>query len=202
MRLIRYSVLLLALVLSVGIVFAQEAGDETRLADTYLHGGEFDSYTGFVTFWTLLDAAPKDARVCGKVGYNGSNCAFQFFGNKTGEKTRLKQTTRPDFRYGSSEPHYGFLIARVKPLKGENIVRFSFTFTFKDGSEPVKTMYEYVGTGPFEEYETIYIETEQSFNPNNIESSRVLVRNFSPFRSSILVDSMTIGMNIVPPPTR
>lgn len=201
MRLIRISLLVLALMLSAIAVFAQEGEGETRLADTYLHGGEFDSYTGFVTYWRVLQASPKDKRVCGAVGYNGSDCAFRFYGN-AGEKTRLTQVTYPDFRYGSDEQHYGFFIARVKPLKQTNSLFFAMTFTFDDGSPAVKTTYTYTGTGPAVDYETVYFETESSFNPNTIASARINIRNKSGTPSSILIDNLSVGMNIVPPPTR
>ncbi len=198
MRLIRISFVLLILVLSAGIAFAQEAQPEPRLADTYVFGGDFDSYAKFVTYWTVINGAAKDTRVCGDLGYNGSNCAFQFKGHNP-EKTRLTQVINPEFRYGTEDLHYGFFSARVKPIKGEINLRFAFTFTFKDGSPAVKTSYTYTGTGPALDYETIYFETESSFNPKTIKLAKVNIRNFSENFSTVYVDYITIGMNIVAP---
>ena|GEM_PF-2182507 len=198
MRLIRYSFAVLVFILVTGVVLAQDSQPEPRAANTYSHGGEFDSYTGYLTYWKVIEGAAKDNRICGGVGYNGSNCAFQFYGNKT-EKTRLTQNTPINFLYGSTEPHYGFLSAQVKPTKGEVELVFVFTFTFKDGSPAIKTNYTYTGTGPAEEYEAVYFETASSFNPNKIKAVKINIRNLSPFRTTVYVDSVNIGINVAEP---
>lgn len=196
MRLIRTIAILLALILSAGVVFAQEDSPIKPRTVIYVSGGEFDTNTSFVTFWKRHDLSAKDKRLCGGIGYNGSNCAFQFAGSNL-EKSRLVQTKLIDSTGDSTESHFGFVTAHVKPTAGENTLTFIVTFTFKNNAPAVKATYTYTVLGASEEYEMIYFETSSFFSPRKVKSTKITIRNGSPKGSTILVDNLFIGVSPV-----